>query len=144
MALPRFEFAGTRFGGPDAQPIVMNFLPNAPGTFNRGMIVNIESNGLIDTGTASDTGLVGVVQAYTVATATTLIPVIVNEDAVYAVPKLTANAAVQIGALFDLATNALGLATASENTLAAVWPSSASDDVAYVTIVHAHSAYPEF
>jgi methionine aminopeptidase len=109
------------------QPTIQKLYFKDTETLTKGDIVNLES-GEVDLGATADTNLLGIVLETKAGTdSTTLIEVIVDADAVYAV--YDANARVK-GATLDLAgaTGAQTVAASSNKEFVVVAPSSATEE----------------
>lgn len=105
-------------------PIIETMIVKASVVLSKGEMTNLESNE-VDTAAAADTALLGVtVEAVDNTVDGHTVRVIVNEDAVYSVADANARSK---GDLLDLASGALGVTTASSNTLIVVEASTATE-----------------
>lgn len=105
-------------------PIIEKMIVKASVVLSKGEMCNLESNE-VDTAAAADTALLGAtVEAVDNTVDGHYVHVIVNEDAVYRVTDANARSK---GDLLDLASGALGVTTASSNTLIVVEDSTATE-----------------
>ena len=117
-----FRFAFRESGG---APTVLSLLFKDTETLTRGDLLNLEA-GEVDLGATADANLLGVAQQTKAGVdSTSLIEVIVDEDAVYSV---TDNNARSIGDTLDVAgaTGAQGVAASSNKEFVVVRKSSAT------------------
>jgi uncharacterized Zn finger protein len=137
-AFSGFRFAGTVYGGPNAQPIIKKFKAKDSEQLTKGDVLNLES-GEVDLAATNDSAFIGVSNQTVLATdSTTDVEVIVNHDAVWAVYDANARA---VGANLDItgATGAMGVTTDSNSDVEVVWASGA-DEPTYVRFVRAETA----
>ena len=125
-----FKFAGTVYGGPTTTPIIRRVVAGATRTYTLGEMVTLNASGQVVLAATGNTGIMGVVNATIEATSgQTLIPVIANFDAVYAVTDANAR---QPNARANINATANGVATGTAD-LQHVWASSATEP-SYVRI----------
>lgn len=126
-----FEFAYRLCG---AGPTIVNLLCKDTETLSKGDLVTLES-GEVDLAATDDAGIIGVCLKTADGTdSTTRFPVIIDEDAVYAVDDANAR---MVGDKLDIAgtTGAMTVATDSNHDLVVVAESTASERT-LVRIIH--------
>lgn len=119
-----FKFRYRLSGG---APTLQSFLFKDTETLTKGDIANLET-GEVDLAATSDTNLVGAIQETKAGVdSTTLILVITDDDAVYAVDDANARL---VGATLDVSglTGAQTVATSSNKEFVVVAPSSATEE----------------
>lgn len=124
-----FEFMGSLDG---SDPIIMEFEVNTANTVAVGTMVSITS-GKVAVSATDDSAIAGV--AVSGGTAGDMVGVIINPNAVYAVPDANARSA---GASLDLATGARGLAAASNNDVVVYANSTAGEKTRVVIASGSH------
>jgi len=127
-----FHFAYRLNGG---QPTIQEFLFKDTETLTKGDLVNLES-GEVDLAVTNDAALLGeVIETKSGVDSTTLIKVITDRDAVYAVYDANART---MGTVLDIAgtTGAMTLATDSNHDVVVV-ANSAADEPTLVAIISA-------